>query len=72
MDWLTTATESQWQKEEVRMPGGLIASREDPFRTRTVTAAIVAAKLLQNPGAICGDKARDTYGTPLAYNVFGR
>lgn len=28
MDWLTTATESQWQREEMRMPGGLTAKED--------------------------------------------
>lgn len=46
MDWLTTATESQWQKE------GLIATGEDFHSEPTVTAAMVVAELLPNPGVI--------------------
>ena len=72
MGWLATATESQWQKEGLSMPAGLIATRwRLSFRTGTATVAIGVAELLPNPGAICGDKARDACGIPLAY-VFGR
>lgn len=53
MDGQTTTTESRWQKEEVRVPGGARCHpRRLSFGTTTVTAAMVVAELLRNPGAI--------------------